>query len=244
MTQLPTLPREPSAWGDYFDQYAPAYEQTAFATGGLGYVGEKEVAAVVAALRTRAPGQLLDAGAGSGRVSRALHPLGWQITAIDLSTEMLARTAADIPGTKVLRAAVGERLPFADGSFDAIVSVRVLKYVDDLELALLEFRRVLRPDGIAVIEFTNRRSAARFGYPGAPIRLVTWNEAQAALTRAGFRIAARETGTRLPQPVWRWAREGKRLRSAIAMERATGVVLGGPQSALGARSALLVGEPM
>ena len=43
--------------------------------------------------------------------------------------------------------AVAERLPFADGTVDTIVSTLVLGTVDDPRLALREIGRVLAPDG-------------------------------------------------------------------------------------------------
>jgi SAM-dependent methyltransferase len=43
-------------------------------------------------------------------------------------------------------------LPFADRSFDAVVCNHVLEHVDDDRAAMNEFRRVLRPDGWAILQ--------------------------------------------------------------------------------------------
>jgi len=47
-----------------------------------------------------------------------------------------------------------ESLPFADGSFDAVVAAGVLEY-SELERALPELARVLRPGGLAVVSYPN-----------------------------------------------------------------------------------------
>jgi ubiquinone/menaquinone biosynthesis C-methylase UbiE len=44
------------------------------------------------------------------------------------------------------------KLPFADGSFDAIICLHVLEHVDDDISAMREFRRVLTPGGLAVLQ--------------------------------------------------------------------------------------------
>ena len=64
-----------------------------------------------------------------------------------------ARVARFDPGLGFARAAHGvqgdeDRLPFADASFDLVVSAGVLDTVDDLPGALALIRRVLRPDGL------------------------------------------------------------------------------------------------
>ena len=50
-----------------------------------------------------------------------------------------------------------ESLPFADGSFDAVLATGVLEY-SELERALPELARVLRPGGLAVVSYPNPRN--------------------------------------------------------------------------------------
>jgi SAM-dependent methyltransferase len=47
-------------------------------------------------------------------------------------------------------------MPFADSEFEALVCLSVLEHIVELDAALSEFRRVLRPDGIAVLGFPVR----------------------------------------------------------------------------------------
>ena len=74
-------------------------------------------------------------------------------------------TACD-PGFAFARAAQGvqadeDRLPFADGAFDLVVSVGVLDSVNDLPGALLLIRRSLRPDGLFMGAFAGAGSLPR-----------------------------------------------------------------------------------
>jgi ubiquinone/menaquinone biosynthesis C-methylase UbiE len=238
----PTVPERFTGWAGYFDAYAPDYERSAFGGEGLAYTGSLELAAVVGALRDLRPGRVLDAGAGTGRVARALAGAGWRVTALDISCEMLERLAREVPGCKTVHGALGAPLPFADESFDAVVSMRVLKYVEEIETAVRELARVLRPGGIAVLEFANGRSFARFGYRGAPIRFVTVGEAERLLRAAGVRTTKRVAGTRLPFPLWSAARGPRAARVTAHVDRAVGMLLGGNRTAAGARSVILIGQ--
>lgn len=50
-----------------------------------------------------------------------------------------------------LVAGVGERMPFADDSFDVVASLNSLDHVDDLERVVAEVKRVLEPDGTVIL---------------------------------------------------------------------------------------------
>lgn len=238
-----TVPAAPVAfdgWSGHFDSYAPDYEETAFSGAGLALIGRREVDAVTRALGTN-PARMLDAGAGTGRITRELDRAGWEVTALDASPAMLTRLRTSLPHVRTVHAVLGRPLPLPEASVDAVVCMRVLKYVDDVGTALCEFARVLKPGGIAALEWTNRRSLARYGYGGAPVTLVSASEADAAMRAAGFRVTARIAGSRLPHPVWEHARGSRATRAAIGTERVLSAVLGGREATFGARSFLLVG---
>jgi demethylmenaquinone methyltransferase/2-methoxy-6-polyprenyl-1,4-benzoquinol methylase len=98
-----------------------------------------------------APGmRVLDVAIGTGLVAReALAVVGesGQVIGLDPSAGMLheARTAVPI----ALVQGLGERLPFAGGQFDFISMGYGLRHVADLGSLFREFRRVLRPAGVA-----------------------------------------------------------------------------------------------
>jgi SAM-dependent methyltransferase len=94
----------------------------------------------------------LDYGCGHGMAAVAMARAGAAVTAFDLSpgyvNEARQRAAANGVGVECVTAD-GEKLPFADASFDAVWGNAILHHLD-LAKAGRELRRVLKPNGIAV----------------------------------------------------------------------------------------------
>ena len=85
--------------------------------------------ALVAAIQAKREERVLDVATGTGMVARALvRRYGCQVIGLDQSADMLAAGSAD--GRPLVRAQ-GERLPFADESFDHVTFTYLLRYVDD-----------------------------------------------------------------------------------------------------------------
>lgn len=94
--------------------------------------------------------RLLDAGCGSGQFAIAYAQIGIDVTAIDLSPAMLARARhhAGSKGVSVIwREGDLSRLTDPDHSYDAIHARLSLQFVPSIPAALVEFRRVLKPNG-------------------------------------------------------------------------------------------------
>lgn len=95
-------------------------------------------------------GSVLELGCGSGLNFRHYPREVLRVTALEPEPQLrrLALSAARRAAVPVeLLDGVAERLPFPDGSQDAVVSALVLCSVDDLAGSLAEVRRVLRPGG-------------------------------------------------------------------------------------------------
>ncbi|MHB8332366.1 MAG: class I SAM-dependent methyltransferase [Candidatus Dormibacteria bacterium] len=107
------------------------------------------------------PGLVLDLGCGEGRLSRDLRALGFEVIGTDYSMELVtAARAADQAGTYVQADAA--HLPFQDASFDLVVAFMSLQDMDQMDLAVAETTRVLRPGGrvcLAVVHPINSTGA-------------------------------------------------------------------------------------
>ena len=108
--------------------------------------GAAEIVAAVAGAE-----RVLDAGCGSGRLTVALAEAGAAVTGFDTNAAQLeeaARRAADAGVALTLREAdFNDALPFADASFDAVVSRLSVMAAADPVATLRELGRVLEPGG-------------------------------------------------------------------------------------------------
>lgn len=154
-----------------------------------------------------ATGAVLEIGAGTGLNLPLYPPSVKDLTLADPEPSMAARlrevAAADARQPVVVQTGA-ESLPFADDSFDTVVSTLVLCTVDDVAASLAEIRRVLRPGGrLLLIEHVRGEDGGTlaqwqdrlhgpwkaFGYGCNCNR-----DTRMLLDRAGFRTAALEPG--------------------------------------------------
>jgi SAM-dependent methyltransferase len=102
-------------------------------------------------LRPLSGGDLLEVGIGDGE-NVALLPPSWRISGVDIARRPLAACRDRHAGRGLLLAlAEGERLPFADRSFDAVLCVGGFNFFSDPLRALKEMARVTRPRGRIVV---------------------------------------------------------------------------------------------
>ena len=145
--------RDPAAVEAMFDRLAGRYDllNTVLSAGGDGRWRRRTAAAA----RLAAGGRALDVACGSGKLSAELRrqSRGLMVVGLDFSARMLREAARKSPGPRYVR---GDalRLPFADSSFEAVTIAFGLRNLADPELGMQEMRRVLSPDGTAlVLEF-------------------------------------------------------------------------------------------
>lgn len=172
----------------------------------------RDLAETVATEPARA---VLETAAGTGAVTRALLrrlPGEVSITATDLNQPMLDRAAATLSDARVSwRQADATALPFADGSFDAVVCQFGVMFFPDKPKAYGEAKRVLRSDGnfffnvwgkIADNEFAHEVTEALAElFPADPPRFLARTPhgyhdigvTRAALKDAGFSLVDCET---------------------------------------------------
>jgi ubiquinone/menaquinone biosynthesis C-methylase UbiE len=104
----------------------------------------------------RPPAAILDAGCGTGQLSRPLARRGYKVTGIDVSAAMLDIARVRSPDTIVVSGDV-RNLGFSSRSFDAVVASKLFQHVGDWTRAVDEILRVIRPGGM--FAYINERGA-------------------------------------------------------------------------------------
>lgn len=102
---------------------------------------------------------ILDIGSGMGGFLVAAARNGAHVAGLEPNGDYCTITrlrAARYELSPTVVQGFGERLPFASASFDAVLAQDILEHVHDPMAVLDEIRRVLRPDGVALVTVINR----------------------------------------------------------------------------------------
>lgn len=126
---------------------------------------------VVSLASVKPGGRALDVCCGTGDLARRLAKAGAVVTGIDFNQAMLDRAAAAREGGRLLTWVRGDalRLPFAEGTFDAVTIGYGLRNLANWRAGLTEIKRVTAPGGrIVVLEFGRPKNSILrslyFGY--------------------------------------------------------------------------------
>ena len=140
----------------------------------------REIPFLTSVFRERGAERVLDVACGTGRHAVRLARAGYQVTGIDISTESLAAARAHAREQAAASASAGQAgaVSFLEGSFlelsavapgpfDALYcvgnSLGFCRDEGEVGRALGEFRAVLRPGGVAVVQTLNYRGIAERG---------------------------------------------------------------------------------
>jgi ubiquinone/menaquinone biosynthesis C-methylase UbiE len=125
--------------------------------GRKSFEGEREVKDLVLGLLDLKPGlHVLDVGCGTGDDAREIAALigsSGRVAGIDPSATMISESKKRAAGSGLaVEFRIGDvrRLDFADAAFDRVRTDRVLMFVPEIEKAIAEIARVLRPGGRVV----------------------------------------------------------------------------------------------
>lgn len=173
------------------------------------------------------PGDLfLDAGAGFGRHAFEAARLGAQVVALDYASDEVVATrntfaamaeAGEIAAEQFVACLRGDatKLPFADNSFDCIVTSEVLEHIHSDVAAIGELTRILKPGGTLGVtvpswwpEKINWMLSDEYYAPksvGGHVRIYSATELKAKLRTAGLRVESQHHAHALHSPYW-WLR--------------------------------------
>ncbi|MGN6299991.1 MAG: demethylmenaquinone methyltransferase [Angustibacter sp.] len=174
------LDKRPDEVAAMFDTVAARYDLT----NDVLSLGQDRLwrRAVVRALDVRPGERVLDLAAGTGTSSEPLVAAGADVVPADFSLGMLRVGKRRSPRLQ-LTAGDATRLPFADGSFDAVTISFGLRNVVDPDAGLREMLRVTRPGGRLVI--------CEFSHPVlAPFRTVYVNYLMRALPPIARKVSS------------------------------------------------------
>lgn len=138
----------------YYDDFANWYERERH----LPYHRMLDDLEVELVERYAAGKDALEVGCGTGLILGRVAQFARRAAGIDLSGGMLAKAASR--GLRVTQASATE-LPIATASVDVAYSFKVLAHIPDINAAMREMARVVRPGGWVLAEFYNARSIRR-----------------------------------------------------------------------------------
>jgi 2-polyprenyl-6-hydroxyphenyl methylase/3-demethylubiquinone-9 3-methyltransferase len=152
----------------YYDTLGAEWWDAKGRAGGLHAMNPARVAYFAGAIDRAgialSGARILDVGCGGGILSEALAASGAIVTGIDRSGSSVSTARAHAQGlANAPRYARADalRLPFADASFDAVVSSDFLEHVADLAGIAREMARVVRPGGAICFDTINRTILSR-----------------------------------------------------------------------------------
>jgi ubiquinone/menaquinone biosynthesis C-methylase UbiE len=180
-----------------FGPRAAAYVNSATHSQG------EDLARLAALAREMGKARALDLGCGGGHAAFAVAPHVARVVAYDLSQDMLDAVGAEATrrGLRNIATRQGavERVPFADASFDLVVTRFSAHHWRDLGAALREARRVVAPAGRAVFidavspgppQLDTFLQAIELFRDPSHVRDYSIAEWRAALAAAGFEVTA------------------------------------------------------
>jgi ubiquinone/menaquinone biosynthesis C-methylase UbiE len=151
-----------NACGEAFDR---------FTTANDSFSENIERPAIASLVGDVANAVVLDLGCGSGTYSTWFAERGAKVTGLDLSQKMLAlaRDRATQRGVEAdFRVAdIRDHLPFGDAEFDLVFTATALHYVENIDSAMREVARVMKPAARFVASVLHPMSTARFALAGA-----------------------------------------------------------------------------
>jgi ubiquinone/menaquinone biosynthesis C-methylase UbiE len=167
--------------GQLFDEWPEAYDRW-FTTPIGSLVKKYEVQLILDLLKPRQGEIILDAGCGTGVFTLDILSLGSKVIGLDLSLPMLIQADKKLKGYPFQMVLADMlNLPFRKDSFDKVVSVTALEFIEDAKGTVKELFRVTRRGGCVVVATLNSLS------PWAFRRKAQARERQTIFEKAIFR---------------------------------------------------------
>jgi ubiquinone/menaquinone biosynthesis C-methylase UbiE len=173
----------------HFGHWAPRYERSLLQRVFLTPIQTATIAEI--GREVSQPQAILDIGCGTGVLLRHLagsYPLA-RLVGVDAAAGMIRQAQAAVPNGLSLSFAEAraEQLPFADGTFDLVVSTMSFHHWADQQLGLHEVRRVLGAEGCFVLTDVVVDPWLSWAFAASGDRIVTARRLEAMLAAASLR---------------------------------------------------------
>ncbi len=165
-----------------FDEWPEAYDRW-FTTPNGSLVRKYESELILDLLKPKPSEVILDAGCGTGVFTLDFLSSGSRVIGLDISLPMLIQAGKKIKGFP-FKMVLGDmlNLPFQKNSFDKVVSVTTLEFIEDAKGAVEELFRVTKKGGCIVVATLNSLS------PWASKRRAKAKERHTIFKKAIFRL--------------------------------------------------------
>lgn len=168
----------------FYNNFAKDYDKNRYASEDQKFndtFAKKIVAEIVGDCNGK---MVLDCGCGTGRFVEFFYKAGAVIVGSDISDNMLKIAKERVPTATFVKADVFS-LPFKDKNFDIVICSQVLTHLHNYEKPLSEMKRVLKDNGIIVID----------------VRNILWPSRLPILIRKMFKINSKSDGDYNPDYV-------------------------------------------
>lgn len=233
----------------YYDEFSKRYDARRGGNEPGGYHDLIDDLEVDFVKRFATGKDLLEVGCGTGLLLARFGEFAKRAVGMDLSEGMLEHARAR--GLTVEHGSATS-LPFEDASFDVACSFKVLAHIPDIDKALVEMFRVVRPGGVVIGEFYNPHSVRALAKRLAGAQRIggTYDEAS-VFTRFD---TPRDVANRMPPGAELLAARGIRIVTPAAfalrlpvvgalLARAERLLADGPASRFGGFYAVAYGKP-
>src|SRR4030067_2498778 len=145
-----------------FDEWPEVYDRW-FATPIGSLVKRYEAELILDFLKPKPGEVILDAGCGTGVFTFDILSIGSQVIGLDISFPMLIHAGKKLKGFPFERVLADmSNLPFPESSFDKVVSVTALEFIENARGAVKELFRVTKRGGCIVLATLNSLSPWAF----------------------------------------------------------------------------------
>jgi len=225
-----------------FKNIGGRYEQNRFLLSlGTRYESWMEIDTVLSNLkqvRTAHNSRILDIGIGTARISKEILRQGHKIIGIDITPEMLKYSQQMLRQLGygkdcdfVLSSM--SHLPFKENCFDGVVSIRTLKYAAHPFKVLMEAHRVLKQEGIFIVEFPNIKTYYSLlilldkliGKRKLRVKYFALSDMMECIKKTGFDVLGVKETLRLPRSWYTRVYRKRILQATISIEQALSSLL-------------------